>query len=115
MLASRGRYPPRASYAARVPTNDSCTVRLRSVAGKSLADPAIRGAVIAAARALAERENVPLRSVDADASSLTVTLGVDRLAGLGFLSELRSSTNAWYEAKFGVGPLWPTQVGHDDD
>lgn len=93
----------------------SSTVRLRSVAGRALADPAIRAAVVAAATALAERERVPLRAVEADASSLTVTLGIDRLAALGFLTELRSSTNAWYERKFGVGPLWPTQVGHDDE
>jgi hypothetical protein len=62
--------------------------------------------VEAAARALAEREGVPLEALEMTPESITLTLGLGRLAAVGFLAELRRNTNAWYEGKYAQGPLW---------
>ena len=35
-------------------------------------------------------------------------LDAERIVGLGFLAELRRSTNTWYEQKYRDGPLWGT-------
>jgi hypothetical protein len=85
---------------------DASTVRLRALFGKPLADDELRATVISAAHALAEREHVVLQDVQTDVTSITLTLHCDKLVALGFLTELRASTNTWYEAKYEAGPLW---------
>ncbi len=82
------------------------TLRLRALEGIPLADPVVRDTVVATAHAIAERTGVALLAAVAEDDAITVTIAADRLAGLGFLAELRRLTNAWYEKKFRDGPLW---------
>jgi hypothetical protein len=82
------------------------TVRLRALFGRPLADAELSEAVQVAATQLAQRSGIALHGMAADAASITLTLGCDKLIALGFLTELRATTNAWYEAKFEAGPLW---------
>lgn len=96
--------PPREPDSA--PT--TATARLTAVAGKPLADPAILATVLAAAHALAERTGVRITFLTHDPRSLTLTLAADQITALGFVSELRATTNTWYEKKYDTGPLWPT-------
>lgn len=84
------------------------TVRLRALHGTPLDDYTTRRAVEAAAHALAEREGVKLTSLEISPEGITITLDAERIVGLGFLAELRRSTNAWYEDKYRDGPLWGT-------
>lgn len=86
----------------------STTLRLRALSGTPLDNRMIRDTVIAAAKGLAERSGIELAAVTADDRVLTIELGLDRIAAIGFVSELRRSTNAWYENKFHDGPLWGT-------
>lgn len=109
-MAAGAPNPPDPAPATPGPT----TVRLRSPAGRPLADPALRQTVLAAARALAERAGLTLLALEATDRTLTATLATDRLTALGFLTELRNSTNAWYQAKFDAGPLWPALLPEDD-
>jgi hypothetical protein len=83
-------------------------MRLRAVAGTPLADPLVRETVQAAAHALAERMGVTIHAIACDDASITLDMNLNRLSGLGFLAELRRTTNAWYEAKYRDGPLWGT-------
>jgi hypothetical protein len=85
---------------------EDSTVRLRALFGRPLADEDVRAMVMAAARGLAEREGVTLREISASDDAVTVRLGCDKLTAFGFLTELRRTTNAWYEGKFEAGPLW---------
>ena len=85
-------------------------VRLRALSGRPLADPRIRGMVVASAQALAEREGVALLNVHVGDDAIELLLGMDTLAAMGFLMELRRATNAWYEGKYQCGPLWGTSV-----
>jgi hypothetical protein len=94
---------------------DRCTVRLTALEGEPLVDARVRATVLATASAIAERTGVELVSIDADGSSVTVTLGADRIAGLGFLAELRRLTNAWYEGKHHGGPLWGIKPDADGE
>jgi len=87
---------------------ETCTVRLRALSGTPLADERVRSTVIAAAEALAERSSVVIHRLEASETALTLTLGIDKLAALGFLAELRRITSTWYEAKHKDGPLWGT-------
>lgn len=80
-----------------------------------LADPVVRDMVIATARAIAERTGVNLAEVLSGDDSITVTIDADKLAGLGFLAELRRLTNAWYERKFSDGPLWGRARDDEED
>lgn len=59
-----------------------------------------------AATRLAQQAGITLHGMQTDAASITLTLGCDKLTALGFLTELRTTTNAWYEEKFEAGPLW---------
>lgn len=85
---------------------DRSTVRLRALNGLPLADPVVRDTVIATANAIAERTGITLEGINTSDDAITVTIDADKLAGLGFLAELRRLTNAWYEKKFKDGPLW---------
>lgn len=82
------------------------TVRLRALFGRPLADAELAQAVKAAATKLAREANIALHAMETDPASITLTLGCDRLTALGFLTELRATTNTWYEEKFEAGPLW---------
>lgn len=94
---------------------DQATLRLRALQGIPLADPVVRDTVIATAHAIAERTGVEVLGLSAEDDAITVTLGVDRLAALGFMAELRRLTNAWYERKFKDGPLWGVPPGEEED
>lgn len=85
---------------------EASTVRLRALFGKPLADAELAQAVQAAASQLAQRAGIVLHGMQTDATSVTLTLGCDKLTALGFLTELRATTNAWYEEKYEAGPLW---------
>lgn len=84
----------------------AATMRMRALQGAPLADPRTRATVIATAGAIAERTGIPLIAVQADNESLTISLAADRLAGLGFLAELRRATNTWYSARNNGDSLW---------
>ncbi|MBS0198630.1 MAG: hypothetical protein JSR77_17920 [Planctomycetes bacterium] len=96
---------------------DVSIVRLRALNGTPLEDEGTRSVVIAAAQGLAEREGVVLARIDVAPDSITMELGLDKLAAVGFLAELRRQTNAWYEGKYRDGPLWgtPKPGTFDDD
>lgn len=81
------------------------TVRLSATTGEPLNDERVRETVVAAAHAIAERTGVPLESVETDANSVTVKIGADKLAAMGFGAELRRATNTWHEGRFGA-TLW---------
>lgn len=100
-------------------TAATCTMKLTAREGTPLTDESIARTVIATAHAIAERTGVELQRIDHDDKSLTVTLATDRLAGMGFLAELRRLTNAWHAGKVGNDPLKPSLWGNppkrDDD
>ncbi len=85
---------------------ESSTVRLRALDGAPLRDAKVRATVIAAAESIAERTGVRLASITSDDQSVTVTIEVDKLSALGFLAELRRSTDHWYAAKHDGASLW---------
>jgi hypothetical protein len=85
---------------------DQSTVRLRALSGAPLADDAVRTTVVATAHAIAERTGVALLAIEAAADSVTVTLGTDKLAAMGFLAELRRLTNTWFARKRSGESLW---------
>lgn len=91
-------------------TRDITSIRLRALQGTPLADPAVRNMVIAAARALGERHGVDVLRVDAGPDQITCTILADRIVAMGFAAELRRSTSAWYEHKFGVSDMWGEAV-----
>lgn len=91
-------------------TAQGATVRLRALQGSPLADVRTRATVIAAAGSIAERTGVRLVAVAADDRSITVTIDADRLAGLGFLAELRRNTNAWFASRHTGLSLWGEAV-----
>ncbi|HVZ93123.1 MAG TPA: hypothetical protein VG797_01290 [Phycisphaerales bacterium] len=91
------------------------TIRLRALEGAPLADPVVRETVIAAAHALAERNNVAVRAITAHDDHITATLELDRLASIGFAAELRRITNKWYAAKFKEPNLWGEHHPTDND
>lgn len=107
--------PEEAQYSGMASPGHTASVRLRALSGRPLADHRVKGMVVATAQALAEREGVPVLAVHAGDDALEITLGTDKLAAMGFLAELRRSTNAWYEGKYQCGPLWGTSVREDDE
>lgn len=80
-----------------------------------LADPDTRRTVEAAARAIAERTGVPLVALQLDDRAVTATLAAHRLAAVGFMAELRRTTNDWYAHRHAGRPLWPQTDDPDDD
>lgn len=94
-------------------------MKLSARDGTPLADAAIARTVVATAHAIAERTGVELQAIQHNDKSLTVRLATDRLAGLGFLAELRRLTNAWYAGKTGTDPnrpsLWGEPPKREDD
>ena len=85
---------------------EATTVTLRALAGRApLDDERIRGLVIAAAHAIAERHGVRVIAIETEPTALIATLATGRLPAIGFAAELRRTTNAWHEGKFGE-TLW---------
>lgn len=93
---------------------ETCTVRLKALSGRPLADPKVRDVVISSLQALAERNNLPILGIEPSDRDLTLSLACDKLTALGLLAELRRTTNAWYQAKYQSGPLWGTAPDHPE-
>ncbi len=95
---------------------DTTTITLHTADGAPLTQERVRGTVMAAAAALAERSGLEVVRMEAAGATLSVTLESDELAAVGFAAELRRTTNAWYESKFGAGPLWRSPaIGSGDE
>jgi hypothetical protein len=89
-------------------------VRLRALSGRPLADARLCAMVVSSAQALAERNALRIDRIETAPDAITLWIAADKLACMGFLMELRRNTNAWYEAKYEVGPLWGTPAGPEE-
>ncbi len=89
-------------------------VRLRALSGRPLADARLCAMVVSSAQALAERNGLRVGRIETTPDAITLWIEADKLACMGFLMELRRNTNAWYEAKYEVGPLWGTPAGAEE-
>jgi hypothetical protein len=83
-------------------------VTLSAVSGAPLEDHDVRASVVAAAQSLAERNGIRMHHLATTDVSIQVELEASEVEAVGFASELRTITNAWYERKFRDGPLWGT-------
>lgn len=90
-------------------------VRLRAVAGRPLADEAVRGRVLAIAREHAASEHVKVLRSQADDRMLEMVVSLPRGAAFAFIARVRQLSNEWYQQTYDVGPLWPVAVHHDDE
>lgn len=98
------------------PAMESSTVRLSALDGAPLLDPKVRATVIAAAESIAERTGVRLAAILPADDSITLTIEADKIAALGFVAELRRSTDRWYAGKHDGASLWgrlPGEQGAD--
>jgi len=95
--------------------DQQAVVRLFAVAGRPLADVAVRERVLEIARELAAAREVPVLRTEASDRGIEMALGVGRLAAFAYISEVRRLSNAWYVEAFDVGPLWPVNLHHDDE
>ena len=86
--------------------HDASTGVLRAAMGEPLANVAVRETVLAAAHAIAERTGIRVVHLEADACSVRAVLETSRLAAMGFMAELRRTTNTWYSARHDGAPLW---------
>lgn len=89
-------------------------VRLRALSGRPLADTRLCAMVVSSAQALAERNALRIARIETAPDAITLWIAADKLACMGFLMELRRNTNAWYESKYQVGPLWGTPAGPEE-
>ncbi|QQS08144.1 MAG: hypothetical protein IPK69_09050 [Phycisphaerales bacterium] len=87
---------------------EMCTLRLRALHGTPLDEAGLGAMVEATARGIAERMGVVIQGIRIEADGVTITMELDKLSGLGFMAELRRTTNRWYEQKYRDGPLWGT-------
>lgn len=85
---------------------DVSTIRLRALSGAPLADAKVRGVVLSTAEAIAERTGIVVQAISASDDAITLTIATDKIAGMGFLAELRRLTNAWYAQKHPGASLW---------
>ena len=92
---------------------ETSTVRLRALSGTPLADTKVRDTVLAAAQALAERTGFAILGINSEPDSVTVWIAADKLAALGFLAELRRTTNTWFSAKHDGQSLWGEHAGEE--
>lgn len=92
---------PRAMSAA-----PASTITLRAHDAAPLADEDTRRTVESAGHAIAERTGVMLIDLKLDDRTVKATLATHRLAALGFMAELRRSTNAWYARRNPGQSLW---------
>lgn len=91
------------------------TITLRAIEGTPLREPRVRRIVEATARAIAERHNVEVVSIQSEDDRVTVTLAAHRLAAIGFIAELRRLTTAWYHTDHPGEYLWGDAHGHNQD
>lgn len=91
------------------------TITLRAIAGTPLRDPRVRRIVEATARAISERHNVELVSMQTTDDSVTVTLAAHRLAAIGFVAELRRLTASWYRVERPDESLWGEPAAHPEE
>lgn len=91
------------------------TITLRALEGAPLEDEMVRRTVVAAARAIAERNGVSLLRLEAGPDRVIATLAAPRLAAIGFAAELRRVTSEWYRRKAGVEHLWGEAHTDDDE
>jgi len=97
-------------------TGPTSTITLRAISGTPLRDARVRRIVEATARAISERHNVELVSMETADDSVTVTLAAHRLAALGFIAELRRLTTSWYRVERPEESLWGESAAqHGDD
>lgn len=96
----------RVSYPHHTMFDDVVSIRLSAQDSKPLADHPVRGAVVAAAQALAEREGIKIERLTTDDDGISIDLVTQEATAVGFAAELRRITNHWYEEKYGKGPLW---------
>lgn len=82
------------------------SIRLSEQATKPLANHPVRGAVVAAAQGLAEREGIIIAKLTTDDDGISIDLVTHEATAVGFAAELRRITNHWYEEKYEKGPLW---------
>ena len=68
--------------------------------------PDLRAAITTMAEGLAERTGVRLRGLDWNTHGLTATVEGGEIIALGFAAELRRTTERWWHAHGGSGPLW---------
>jgi len=71
-----------------------------------LHEPRLRAAITAAAEGLAERTGVRLRGLDWNTRSVTATVEGGEIVALGFVAELRRTSDRWWRAHGGSGTLW---------
>ena len=71
-----------------------------------LRESRLRATVSAMAESLAERTGVHLAGLDWNTHSITATVEGGEIVALGFAAELRRSTDRWWRAHGGSGPLW---------
>ena len=71
-----------------------------------LRESRLRATVCAMAESLAERTGVHLAGLDWNTHSITATVEGGEIVALGFAAELRRSTDRWWRAHGGSGPLW---------
>ena len=81
----------------------SVTLRAQT---RALEDERVRATVESAARALAERQGVEVVELRIDDEALSATLVGPEVVGVGFVSELRRATEAWYTQRTGEETLW---------
>lgn len=91
---------------------------LRARTPGTLDDPAVARTVEAAAHALAERTGLSLLDFRIEPGAVRATIAGSRIAALGFITELRRTTNAWHAARTpgpeGNAGLW-FEAGPPDD
>ena len=100
-----------AEAAARVthedaPQVEAGVVTLHAAPAVDLREPRLRAAITAAAEGLAERTGVRLASLDWNTHSVTAIVEGGEIIALGFAAELRRTTDGWWRAHGGSGPLW---------
>ena len=95
-------------------TSPRSTITLRALQGEPLRDARIRDIVIATAHAIAERNGIEIMTLSATDDSISVELGVHRLAALGFAAELRRLTTNWHAHKSEGERLWGDPIEPDE-
>jgi len=87
-------------------------VTLHAAQHESLNDPRLREAITAAAESLAERTGVRLASLTFTPSHITATVEGGEIVALGFIAELRRTTERWWHARGASGALWAGSCDH---
>ena len=81
-------------------------VTLHAAPEIDLHDARLRAAITTAAEGLAERTGVRLRGLDWNTRGVTATVEGGEIVALGFVAELRRTTDRWWRSHGNSGPLW---------